>query len=47
MIVSFSCNADGYDALDPNGNITIRWDVLQENDDSSKDVSLFPSWKLY
>lgn len=21
--------ADAYDALDPNGNITIKWDVIQ------------------
>ncbi|KAK6136522.1 hypothetical protein DH2020_029758 [Rehmannia glutinosa] len=48
----------GYDPLDPNGNITIRWDVLQENDDGTQDVRLSivnyqlfrhvdaPGWKL-
>lgn len=41
MMVSFSCNADGYDPLDPNGNLTIRWDILQENDDGTQDVSIF------
>ncbi|KAG8368816.1 hypothetical protein BUALT_Bualt15G0086100 [Buddleja alternifolia] len=58
MMVSFSCNADGYDPLDPNGNITIRWDVLQENDDTTQDVRIsivnyqlfrhieLPGWKL-
>lgn len=40
MIATFCWNADAYDPLDPNGNITIRWDVLQENDDSSKDVRI-------
>ncbi|KAK4476840.1 hypothetical protein RD792_016000 [Penstemon davidsonii] len=57
-MVAVSFNADGYDPLDPNGNITIRWDVIQANDDSTKDVRLsiinyqlfrhieFPGWKL-
>lgn len=35
-----SCNAGGYDELDPLGNITIRWDVVSENDDGSRDVSI-------
>ncbi|KAF5938200.1 hypothetical protein HYC85_025706 [Camellia sinensis] len=25
---------DGYDPLDPNGNITIKWDVMQMNEDT-------------
>ncbi|CAA0841517.1 COBRA-like protein 1 [Striga hermonthica] len=40
MIVRLSCNADGYDPLDPNGNITIRWDVLIDNGDGTQDVRL-------
>ncbi|KAH6806241.1 COBRA-like protein 6 precursor [Perilla frutescens var. frutescens] len=54
----FTSPAYGYDPLDPNGNITIRWDVLQENDDSSKDIRIsivnyqlfrqidVPGWRL-
>ena len=43
-------NADGYDPLDPNGNIAIKWDVLQWSS-SSYDVSFlfhshFPSFSL-
>ncbi|XP_042025309.1 COBRA-like protein 6 [Salvia splendens] len=58
LYVRCEINGDAYDPLDPNGNITIRWDVLQENDDSSRDIrisivnyQLFrqieePGWKL-
>lgn len=38
--VNFSCNADGYDSMDPNGNITIKWDILQANG-GTEDVSFF------
>ncbi|GAA0183088.1 hypothetical protein Leryth_017295 [Lithospermum erythrorhizon] len=56
-MVNFSC-VDGFDALDPNGNITIKWDVLVDNDGSSQDVRVtilnnqlyrhidHPGWKL-
>jgi hypothetical protein len=27
------CSAEAYDTLDPNGNITIKWDVMQWTDD--------------
>ncbi|KAL7157332.1 hypothetical protein ABFS83_02G070800 [Erythranthe nasuta] len=55
LFVSPAC---GYDPLDPNGNITIRWDVLQKPADAHHDVRLsivnyqlfrhidFPGWKL-
>ncbi|KAL0357179.1 UNVERIFIED_CONTAM: COBRA-like protein 6 [Sesamum calycinum] len=58
VIVNFSCHADGYDPLDPNGNLNIRWDVLQQNDGGTQDVRLtivnyqlfrhveLPGWKL-
>lgn len=38
VMVDFSCNADGYDPLDPNGNITIKWDIMLNNE-GSQDVS--------
>lgn len=38
-MVNFSFNADGYDPLDPNGIITIKWDIRLQHDDS-QDVSL-------
>lgn len=28
FFLSWMLNADAYDALDPNGNITIKWDVM-------------------
>ncbi|XP_052204117.1 COBRA-like protein 1 [Diospyros lotus] len=34
LVVSFQSPTYGFDPLDPNGNITIRWDVLQVNDDT-------------
>jgi hypothetical protein len=37
-------SADGYDTLDPNGNITIKWDVMQWTRDGyvlSKQLLLF------
>ncbi|XP_071740401.1 COBRA-like protein 6 [Rutidosis leptorrhynchoides] len=58
FIHNYVYNADGYDALDPNGNITIKWDLKQENDAGTQDivVSIFnhqlyrhvesPGWKL-
>ncbi|XP_075479026.1 COBRA-like protein 6 [Primulina tabacum] len=48
----------GYDPLDPNGNITIRWDVILDSGDGKQYVHLwivnfqlfrhveFPGWKL-
>ncbi|KHG25808.1 COBRA-like protein 6 [Gossypium arboreum] len=50
-------HADGYDPLDPKGNITIKWDLLQSNSDTNDvKVSLLnfqlyrhielPGWKL-
>lgn len=39
LMVNFSFNADGYDPLDPNGNITITWDIRLQHDDS-QEVSL-------
>ncbi|KAL3620836.1 hypothetical protein CASFOL_035748 [Castilleja foliolosa] len=54
----FVSQAYGYDRMDPNGNITIRWDVLQENDDTTQDIRVsivnnqlfrhieLPGWKL-
>lgn len=36
----YSCNADGYDPLDPNGNVTIRWDVIQDSGDGNQNVSI-------
>ncbi|KAK4401977.1 COBRA-like protein 6 [Sesamum angolense] len=54
----FLLPADGYDPLDPNGNLNIRWDVLQQNDGGTQDVRLtivnyqlfrhveLPGWKL-
>ncbi|KAL6964415.1 hypothetical protein U1Q18_035470 [Sarracenia purpurea var. burkii] len=50
-------HADGYDPLDPNGNITIKWDVMQISDDTQDvrvciiNYQLFrhiepPGWKL-
>ncbi|PIN02711.1 hypothetical protein CDL12_24772 [Handroanthus impetiginosus] len=61
LLISITCFASpayGFDPLDPNGNITIRWDVLQQNDDATQDVQLsivnfqlfrhieFPGWRL-
>ncbi|CAH9125594.1 unnamed protein product [Cuscuta epithymum] len=61
LIFSLVCllgdNADGYDPLDPNGNITVKWDIIEENDDTQVVVvSLlnyqlfrhidYPGWKL-
>ncbi|GFP99230.1 cobra-like protein 1 [Phtheirospermum japonicum] len=58
FIIHLTCNADAYEPLDPNGNITVRWDVLQENEDGSQDVKIsivnnqlfrhvdHPGWKL-
>lgn len=31
-MVNLICDADGYDPLDPMGNITIRWDVTTNTD---------------
>ncbi|XP_031128718.1 COBRA-like protein 6 [Ipomoea triloba] len=56
-MVNFSGNGDGYDPLDPNGNISIKWDIIEENDDNQVvTVSIFnyqlyrhidhPGWKL-
>ncbi|KAK4487633.1 hypothetical protein RD792_005716 [Penstemon davidsonii] len=58
LLFCFVSATYGYDPLDPNGNITIRWDVLLENQDSSQDVRIsivneqlfrhveLPGWKL-
>jgi hypothetical protein len=27
------CSAEAYDTLDPNGNITVKWDVMQWTED--------------
>ncbi|KAI7981144.1 COBRA-like protein 1 [Camellia lanceoleosa] len=38
----------GYDPLDPNGNITIKWDVMQMNEDAQdmyRHIEL-PGWRL-
>ncbi|KAL3839163.1 hypothetical protein ACJIZ3_023754 [Penstemon smallii] len=58
LLYCFVSATYGYDPLDPNGNITIRWDVMQENQDSLQDVRIsivneqlfrhveLPGWKL-
>ncbi|RAL39554.1 hypothetical protein DM860_003087 [Cuscuta australis] len=61
LLLSLMCfllgNADGYDPLDPNGNITIKWDILQETSNTQfvkitlLNYQLFrhidrPGWKL-
>nr|GMC89743.1 cobra-like protein 6 [Ipomoea batatas] len=60
LLLSLMCllgNGDGYDPLDPNGNISIKWDIIEENDDNQVvTVSIFnyqlyrhidhPGWKL-
>lgn len=43
-MVIMSCNADGYDPLDPTGNITIKWDVIQSDPDHK--VSFFLTIKI-
>ncbi|KAF7851121.1 hypothetical protein BT93_L4434 [Corymbia citriodora subsp. variegata] len=56
-LVGFTPLAYGYDPLDPNGNITIKWDIMQIQDSSyNVKVSLFnyqlfrhmepPGWRL-
>ncbi|CAK9168263.1 unnamed protein product [Ilex paraguariensis] len=56
-MVTFDGSAGGFDVLDPNGNITIKWDIMQENDGTQDvRVSIFnyqlfrhidqPGWKL-
>ncbi|TYH94241.1 hypothetical protein ES332_A12G027900v1 [Gossypium tomentosum] len=58
ILIFFFCSVSpsyGYDPLDPKGNITIKWDLLQSNSDTN-DVSLLnfqlyrhielPGWKL-
>ncbi|KAK9167695.1 hypothetical protein Scep_002886 [Stephania cephalantha] len=51
-------SVDGYDPMDPNGNVTIKWDVMKANQDGSFDIRIFifnyqlfrhidaPGWKL-
>ncbi|KAL3515680.1 hypothetical protein ACH5RR_022582 [Cinchona calisaya] len=57
MVKIFSFVADGFDPLDPRGNVTIKWDIMQENDGTQDvKVSIFnyqlfrhiepPGWKL-
>ena len=41
LICSYLINADGYDPQDPNGNITIKWDLRQQNNEGTQDVSFF------
>ncbi|XP_059648191.1 COBRA-like protein 6 [Cornus florida] len=56
-LLSFISPTYGYDPLDPNGNITIKWDVMQDNSGSQDlrvwifNYQLFrhveqPGWKL-
>ncbi|KAK4777621.1 hypothetical protein SAY87_017808 [Trapa incisa] len=42
-LIRSPCHADGYDPLDPHGNVTIKWDIMQANGDSFdvNAVSLF------
>ncbi|KAF7126618.1 hypothetical protein RHSIM_Rhsim11G0126400 [Rhododendron simsii] len=56
-LVGFFSPTHGYDPLDPNGNITIKWDVVQIND-ATQDVRVYifnyqlfrhvehPGWRL-
>nr|DAD39114.1 TPA_asm: hypothetical protein HUJ06_013437 [Nelumbo nucifera] len=57
LLSFYICRTDGYDPLDPNGNITIKWDILTWNGDTyDARVSIFnfqlfrhvetPGWKL-
>lgn len=33
-MINFSYDADGYDPMDPMGNITIRWDVTTSTENN-------------
>ncbi|KAI3778022.1 hypothetical protein L2E82_06982 [Cichorium intybus] len=41
-LLNETINIDGYDSLDPNGNITIKWDLRQQNDGTQDLVFLEP-----
>ncbi|GAB2222001.1 hypothetical protein Droror1_Dr00013198 [Drosera rotundifolia] len=45
MITSYS--STGYDPLDPNGNITIRWDILQTNPNDYEALVTIYNYQLY
>lgn len=34
VMINFSYDADGYDPMDPMGNITIRWDVTTSTENN-------------
>lgn len=39
--------AEAYDALDPNGNITIKWDVISWTPDGYVVNNLYPTFLLH
>ncbi|XP_047318389.1 COBRA-like protein 6 [Impatiens glandulifera] len=57
-LIDFLSPAYGYDPLDPNGNITIKWDVLVKNEDGNQNIQVsilnyqlyrhieLPGWRL-
>ncbi|KAJ8465744.1 hypothetical protein OPV22_028296 [Ensete ventricosum] len=45
LVSSLTPTAEAYDPLDPNGNITIKWDVMQWTPDGYIAVVCLARWK--